>query len=534
MGTLVGPAKTAARRSRASLTASIRRRLVWPRRLHKPASMTVQLAAGSVAVALAAVLVVALTAILTVAVSFGNFQRTQLAADVAQLATSFGEQQFPSPAHLLDSGTGGPRVLLARPRYSGAYVWLMDAAGHILATPPAYQEDTAQFQADTATVTVGLREALHGTTTEQPMQGAAFAPLADRLYAAAPIRLHGAAKGAIIGAVALSTPPHSERAGVFTFLGNVNATVLFATLAAALLAASAAILFSRRLTRPLAHLTAATARMAGGDYSARVTVRAPAEVSRLSSSFNEMAAALERDVRELRWQEQLRRELIANVSHELATPLTAIEGFTEALRDDVVRDPAARQETVRTIAREAARLHRLVDQLRQVALFEADARSLDRAPLPLAPLVEETLAVLAPEAEQRDIRIVNSVSADVPAVFADGDRVTEILLNLLDNALHHAPAGGHIEVTGESESDGMVWIGVANDGPPIPLSQRERIFERFYRLDASRSAESGGTGLGLAIVKELVEAHGGAIRVEDRPSGGVRFRFSLPVSPTIP
>ncbi|HLJ80067.1 MAG TPA: HAMP domain-containing sensor histidine kinase [Ktedonobacterales bacterium] len=496
--------------------------------------MTVQLAVGSAAVALAAILVVALTAVFTVALSFSSFQRSQMASDVTQLATSFGEQgHLPTSTQLLSERPSGLPALLPRPRYSGAYIWLMDASGRLIAEPPAYQEDTTQFQADEATISAGLRQALHGTMNENAMQGGAFAPLADRLYAAAPIRLHGAANGTIIGAVALSTPPHSERAGVFTFLGDVNTTVLFSTLGAALLAAIAAIFFSRRLTRPLAHLTDATARMAGGDYSARVAVHAPAEVHRLASSFNDMAAALERDVRELRWQEQLRRELIANVSHELATPLTAIEGFTEALRDEVVRDPAERQETVRTIAREAARLHRLVDQLRQVVLFEADAHALDRAPLRLAPLVEETLAVLAPELEQKGVTVTNTVPAGLPLVYADGDRVTEILLNLLDNALRHVPAGGHIEVTGEVGADGVVWVGVANDGPAIPVQQRERIFERFYRLDTSRSADAGGTGLGLAIVKEFVEAQGGTIRVEDRTGGGVRFRFSLPVAPAI-
>ncbi|HLZ22278.1 MAG TPA: HAMP domain-containing sensor histidine kinase [Ktedonobacterales bacterium] len=507
-----------------------RSRFMWRRTSGEPTSMTVQLAVGSAAVALAAILVVALTALLTVAISFSSFQRSQLAAGVAQLATTYGEQQqFPPSVQPLGTEIKVPGTLETRPRYSGAYIWLMDASGRIFTEPPGYQEGTAQFQADEASVTQGLLLALHGTTSENTMQKGTFAPLADRLYAAAPIWLHGAANGKIIGAVALSTPPRSEHAGVFTFLGDVNTTLLAATLGTALLAAVAAILFSRRLTRPLAHLTDATARMASGDYSARVKVSAPAEVQRLASSFNDMAAALERDVRELRWQGQLRRELVANVSHELATPLTAIEGFTEALRDDVVRDPAARQDTVRTIAREAARLHRLVDQLRQVVLVEADAHTLDRAPLSLAPLVEETLAVLAPEMEAKGVTVVNTVVAGLPAVYADGDRVTEILLNLLDNALRHAPTDGHIEVTGDVGVGSVVWIGVANDGPTIPVPLRERIFERFYRLDASRSTDAGGTGLGLAIVKELVEAHGGVARVEDRAGSGVCFRFSLPV-----
>lgn len=516
--------------SRSTVGRAVRR-LVGSRHASGPASMTVQLAAGSALVALAAILVVALTAVFTVALSFSTYQRMQLTSEVSQLASALGEQQqLPTSGQLISAGPDGIGASLPRPRFAGAYIWLMNAAGQVIAEPPPYQEDTAQFRADEVTIMAGLRQALRGTSTEDAMQGAAFAPLADRLYAAAPIHQHGSTAGPIIGAVALSTPPRSERAGVFTFLGDVNTAVLLSTLGAALLAAGAAIIFSRRLTRPLAHLTDATARMASGDYSARVKVQAPREVHRLADSFNDMAAALERDVRELRWQAQLRRELVANVSHELATPLTAIEGFTEALRDEMIHDPVVRQQTVSTIAREAARLHRLVEQLRQVVLYEADALALDRAPLALAPLVEETLAVLMPEFEQKGIVVANTVGAALPPVFADGDRVTEILLNLLDNALRHTPRQGHIEVAGEVADD-AIWISVADDGQGIPADQRERIFERFFRIDSSRSSQTGGTGLGLAIVKELVEAHGGTILVEDREGGGVRFRFSLPLAP---
>ncbi|MGH2485425.1 MAG: sensor histidine kinase, partial [Ktedonobacterales bacterium] len=298
-------------------------------------------------------------------------------------------------------------------------------------------------------------------------------------------------------------------------------------LAAVCLAVIAAALFSRRLARPLLQLGDATASMAGGDYATRVAIPAPTEFTLLAASFNEMAAALERDVGELRYQEQLRRELVANVSHELATPLTAIEGFTEALLDDVVRDPASREETVRTIAREAARLHRLVDQLRQVALYEADAITLERAPLPVDALVAQTVDVLAPEFEQKRITLRNTVSNDLPRVNADGDRVTEILLNLLDNALYHTPPDGVIEVSATAEGQ-MVRIAIADSGPGVAPEQRERIFERFYRADLSRSNATGGGGLGLAIVRALVEAHGGSIAADEGGGGGARFSFTLP------
>ncbi len=232
---------------------------------------------------------------------------------------------------------------------------------------------------------------------------------------------------------------------------------------------------------------------------------------------------------ELRRQEQLRRELVANVSHELATPLTAIEGFSEALLDGVVHDPVARERTVRTIQREAARLHRLVDQLRQIARLDAGVQALERGSLAIGPLVMETLAVLAPELEQQAVTVSTELPAELPLVYADADRVAEILLNLLDNALHHTPPSGHIEVS-VARSGQAVRLSIADSGPGVPAELRERIFERFFRADPSRAAATGGTGLGLAIVRALVEAHGGAISVGERAGGGALFSFTLPVA----
>jgi signal transduction histidine kinase len=355
--------------------------------------------------------------------------------------------------------------------------------------------------------------------------------LADRLYTAVPVYAGGKSGSAIIGAVALSSPQRSERTGAFRFLGDVNTAVLISSIGVALLAALAATIFSRRLTRPLARLEQAALHMAGGDYAVRVGIPSPGEYHQLAESFNTMAAALERDVAELRTQEQLRRELVADVAHELATPLTAIEGFTEALLDGTAHDPATREETARTIAREAGRLHRLVDQLRRVTLYESGARPLERAPIRLASLIEETLAVLTPEIEQREITVEQAIPADLPPALADSDGVTEILLNILENALHHTPRGGRIDVSAVVEQDAghaMVRISIADSGPGIPADERERVFERFHRTDRSRDASTGGSGLGLAIVKALALAHGGRVSVDERPGGGARFSFTLP------
>lgn len=504
-----------------------------------PRSLRVQMALGSALVALGAILTVALIALLAATLSFQDYQRTQIESEVSQMATGLGQAyaRVGDNTNVASSAFLSPetnkRVFvapLAEGHFGGANVWIVDRTGALVIVPTTGPNERAgalqEATQDRVVVVAALQRALQGHSSEDVLPGSSFFSLNKRLYAAQPIRMGGTGSGQIVGAVAFSLPsPRTGRGAVFATA--VSQGILLAALAVALLAAGVAMLFSRRLTQPLAQMTTAAARMASGDYAARVAVAAPDELGNLAKNFNEMAAALERDVRELQRQERLRRELIANVSHELATPLTAIQGFTEALLDGVVQEQGEREETTRLIAREAARLRRLVDQLRQVALFEGGAQALDRAPLDLPALAGETLEVLDGEIERKQITIANRLPADLPAVYADGDRVTEILLNLLDNALRHTPQGGVIEMTGAAEGR-CVRVSVGNSGPGIAPENRERIFERFYRLDASRSSATGGSGLGLAIVRSLVEAHGGTIRVEERPGGGTQFSFTLP------
>ena len=508
-------------------------------RLASPRRLRVQMALGSALVALGAILTVALIALLSATLSFQDYQRTQMESEVAQAATGLGQAyaRLGNPTDVTSSAFLSPEANkrffvgpFAEGHFGGANVWIVDRTGALVIVPTAGPNDRAgalqEAAQDKPVVVAALQQALQGQSSEDVLPGSSFFSLNKRLYAAQPIRMGGTTNGQIVGAVAFSlSSPHGSRGAVFATA--VSRGILLAALAVALLAAGVAMLFSRRLTQPLAQMTTAAARMAGGDYAARVAVAAPDELGNLATNFNEMAAALERDVRELRRQERLRRELIANVSHELATPLTAIQGFTEALLDGVVQEQGERDETTRLIAREAARLRRLVDQLRQVALFESGAQALDRAPLDLPVLAGETLDVLSGEIERKQIVISNELPSNLPAVYADGDRVTEILLNLLDNALRHTPQGGAIKIAGAVEGR-SVRVSISDSGPGIAPENRERIFERFYRLDASRSSATGGSGLGLAIVRALVEAHGGMIGVEERPGGGTQFSFTLP------
>jgi len=494
------------------------------RRPARALGLRAQMVLVTVGVALAAVLIVTLTTLAVVSVAFRDYQTALLDASAASAAVTFGQGPY--------FGVAGGEARLAavvRKRQGATNIWVMDAAGALLAEPPGNARTRATLDQDKAALLPALASALQGRTASGALTDTPLSPIGQRVYVVQPVYQDGASEGVVVGAVALSTPPRQENAAYNTFQRAVTRVVLVSAGAAVLVAVLVALLLSRRLSSPLRHLAAATARMAGGDYAARVRVRSPAEYVLLAESFNEMAGVLEHDVTELQRQERLRRELVANVSHELATPLTAISGFTEALLDGVVHEAGRREATVRLIARESARLRRLVDQLRQVALYEAGTKALVRAPVNVAALAEETLSVLAPELARKGARAVNRLPPGLPPVYADADRLTEILLNLLDNALRHVPAGGRVEVGGAREG-ALVRVRVADDGPGIAPEDRGRVFDRFYRADPSRSTATGGSGLGLAIVRALVEAHGGEIRVEEGLGGGACFSFTLPIA----
>jgi signal transduction histidine kinase len=242
-----------------------------------------------------------------------------------------------------------------------------------------------------------------------------------------------------------------------------------------------------------------------------------------------MADKIAADVNELREQEQLRRDLIANIAHDLITPLTAIQGYSEAIADDVIAAPAERHETAQLIGREVQRLRRLVGDMQNMTSLEAGRVPLDMAPLDLHDLVTETLTVIAPECEQAQITLSNTIDPATPLALADSDRVTQVLLNLLDNARRHTPSGGQIAVGARAEGAWLV-VWISDTGIGIDPQDLPHIFERFYRVDRSRSAASGGSGLGLAIIKAIITAHGGTTWAQSTPGQGTAICFTLPLA----
>jgi signal transduction histidine kinase len=312
------------------------------------------------------------------------------------------------------------------------------------------------------------------------------------------------------------------------FIASVGRIVFIASLIIAVLAALLAILFGRTITRPLANLAGAARVMQSGDYSARVTTDAPGELGELAQTFNEMAAQLHRDMEELRQQELWRRELIMNITHDLATPLTAIAGLGESLVDGVNQSRDDYEATGQIIVRETLRLRRLVKDLHVMAKVEAGALSPACKPVRLAALVDEVLAVLAPEFERAHVEPNNVIAYNLPVVQADPDMLTRVFSNLCDNALRHTPADGCVTVATEQHGQALV-ISVTDTGEGIPPEALPRIFERFFRADTARQSSTGGSGLGLAIVQAIVEAHHGKIWAENVPDGGASIKFTLPL-----
>jgi signal transduction histidine kinase len=242
-------------------------------------------------------------------------------------------------------------------------------------------------------------------------------------------------------------------------------------------------------------------------------------VGQLAQAFNRMSAELEQ-------LEQLRRDLVANVSHELKTPISALRAHLENLHDGVERpDP----ETLQVMLAQSERLGRLVDQLLELSRLESGDLPLRREQVPLGPLVSEVLSEIEVARAGSGVALGREVPADLPAVFADRERIHQVLFNLLDNAVRFTPAGGRVTVSADRHN-GSVDVHVVDTGQGIAPEHLPRLFERFYRADSARSLREGGTGIGLAIARSVVEAHGGRIWAESEPGKGSVFTFELPVA----
>jgi two-component system phosphate regulon sensor histidine kinase PhoR len=233
------------------------------------------------------------------------------------------------------------------------------------------------------------------------------------------------------------------------------------------------------------------------------------------------------DVTELRRLEHVRTEFVANVSHELRTPLTAIQGYLETLLAGALEEPEHARRFLEIAFRHTERLGRLLNDLTDLSNIELGKVSLRLDPVSLVDVVDSVLAIIKPKAEAGGVTLTSDVSRDLPLVRADHDRLAQILINLVDNAVKYTPPGRLVVVQAQARGAGMIAVTVADTGVGIPPADLPRVTERFYRVDRARSRELGGTGLGLAIVKHLVLAHGGELTIESEPGRGTEVTFTL-------
>lgn len=325
----------------------------------------------------------------------------------------------------------------------------------------------------------------------------------------------------IVGYAGIRPGPPLERIVEARFLEKQIANFIWIALATIIFAAAIAIPIARRLGKPLRAFTRGSRALAAGRYDTRIPVESSDELGQLAHDFNALAAALERT-------EVQRRQWVADTSHELRTPLTILRGEIEALQDGM--RPFDRN-AIDSLYAEIMRLNRLVDDLYELA--KSDAGSLSYRPEQINPaeIIEEVLQQYADDLQGRRITPSLEVADNVPSViYADPDRLAQLFRNLVANTLRYTDAGGRLRIMISKDAPlHQLQIDFEDSAPGVPEAELEHLFERFYRIEVSRSRETGGAGLGLSICRNIVEAHGGSINAHASVLGGVLIRIKLPL-----
>jgi two-component system sensor histidine kinase BaeS len=306
------------------------------------------------------------------------------------------------------------------------------------------------------------------------------------------------------------------------FIQRINRLLFYGALIGAVIALILGIVLSRTLTRPIRELTQATHAVSEGDLSQQVPVRSNDELGELAQAFNKMSSELSRSV-------NARKQMTADIAHELRTPLSLIIGHAEAVHDGVL--PPTR-ENFEIIREEATRLEHLVNDLRILSLADAGELSIHLQTIEPQRLLQDVASTYQYEAQRKNVKLALEIASPLPTIEADPGRMTQVLTNILDNALRHTPERGRIVLSAKATNAGDdVELAVQDSGPGLPPEDLERVFDRFYRTDASRQRDSafpGGSGLGLAIARSIIQAHGGVISAESESGKGLKVIVRLP------
>ncbi|MBS4022110.1 MAG: HAMP domain-containing protein [Dethiobacter sp.] len=324
--------------------------------------------------------------------------------------------------------------------------------------------------------------------------------------------------GTVLGAVFIS----SSLSLVYRVLGDIRLFLQTATILSLFFAGLLGIVFAHRITGPIKSLTRATELMARGDLTVRVNIHSKDEMGRLGDQFNNMAGRVQAMTRQL-------REFVANASHELRTPLTSMNIMVKTLRDYPM-DAPEREEFLKDIDNELERMTHLVENLLDLSRLDRLATEDTMQMVSVGSIVESTLEMMKKKAQQKDIDLSYSITKQTAKALIVPHQIKQVVFNLVDNALKYTQPGGSVSVTLRQGLRDLI-LTVADTGIGIPPQHREKVFERFYRVDKARSREQGGSGLGLAIVREIINHHGGRVWVEDSMgSQGAVFVVTLPLA----
>ncbi len=375
--------------------------------------------------------------------------------------------------------------MMGQDTMGGTHLWLGDARGVIVASSDGTRVGSALSSAERANT--------------------------------APIRVNGQTVGMLAadsGMMASVADPASQ-----AFLNQVNRSLLLAGLVAGLIALMLGFVLFRQITAPLNALAVASNKIAAGDLKARAVVRGEDEIAQVGRAFNAMADNLARS-------ETARRNMLADVAHELRNPIGVIQSHLEAMLDGVF---STTPDQIASLHDETMLLARLVDDLRDLALADAGQLSLTRQKTDLRALANKTVEAFRVQAAENQIALTSDLATSLPSLNLDAQRIEQVLRNLIGNALRYTPAGGRVTVRLLKEEK-AARAEVSDTGPGIPPEALPLVFERFWRGDKSRSRAQGGAGLGLAVAKQWVEGHGGQIGVTSEIGRGTTFWFTLPLA----
>jgi two-component system sensor histidine kinase BaeS len=304
------------------------------------------------------------------------------------------------------------------------------------------------------------------------------------------------------------------------FLNSIRNSLWLAALVAILIGVGLGYFFSRLISGPMRQLTLAARKVATGDFSQRVSAKTDDEIGEVSVAFNTMAEELET-------KEKSRRQLLADIAHELRNPLSIIQGNLEAWLDGVIMPTS---DQVASVYDETVLLSRLITDLRDLSLAEAGQLKLYQNATELAEFIFAEIASVQNRCQEKQISISADLPEGLPLAFIDKDRIRQVLHNLVDNALRYTPKGGTIKIGADYAKPGWVTLSVSDTGAGIAPKDLPHVFDHFYKADRSRHRGHGGAGIGLAMVKRVVELHGGTVWVKSRKGKGTTFYFTLPVA----